>query len=341
MKMKGFLTLLIASFASITLLTACSSSQSDEKNEGEGKTVSLRLAHNQPEDHPIHISLDQFTLDVKENSENKVNIELFPNGQLGQERDVIELVKSGTLDMAKVSAGALEAFNENYSLFSVPYVFENKEHYYNVMDNSEVVQEIFQQTKDDGYMGIGWYDGGQRSIYTADKKVETPADMKGLKIRVQESPTSLAMIEALGGSPTPMSFGEVYTSLQQGVLDGAENNETALTNNKHGEVAKAYTYTEHQYVPDVLIVNTKTWENLTENQQKAIADAAKSSSESHKQVWADAVEKAITESEEMGVNFYRIDKQVFIEAASKLHDQYKAEKEENQKYFDDFQSYLK
>lgn len=343
MKMKKLLSIAATGVLSLSLLAACSSgSGGNEKSDADSeKAVSLRLAHNQPEDHPIHTSLMEFSKLTDENSEGNVKIEVFPNGQLGQERDVIELVKSGTLDMAKVSAGALEAFDENFTIFSLPYVFQSQEHYYNVMDNSEAVQEIFEGTRDDGFVGIGWYDSGQRSIYTTDKKVESPADMKGLKIRVQESPTSISMIEAMGGAPTPMSFGEVYTSLQQGVLNGAENNETALTNNKHGEVSKAYTYTEHQYVPDVLIISTKVLDKLSDDQLKAIQDAAKASSESHKDVWAEAVEKSIKESEEMGVTFYTIDKQAFIDAATPLHEEYKAKSEENQKFFDDFQSYIK
>src|SRR5690606_31777635 len=115
-----------------------------------------------------------------------------------------------------------------------------------------------------------------------NKKVETPEDMKGLKIRVQESPTSISMIRAMGGSATPMAFGEVYTALQQGIIDGAENNEMGLTANKHGEVAKQWSYTEHQFVPDVLIINTKAWDKLSEEQQKQLMEAVKESSEAHK-----------------------------------------------------------
>ncbi|WP_100407541.1 TRAP transporter substrate-binding protein [Bacillus solitudinis] len=349
--MKKIFKMLATGFLSVSLLAACgtdntentetNSGDESSPNESSAEAVSLRLAHNQPEDHPIHTSLIELSNLTDENSEGNVKIEVFPNGQLGQERDVIELVKSGTLPMAKVSASALEAFDSNYSIFSLPFVFQSKEHYHEVMDNSEAVQEIFQGTEDQGFVAIGWYDAGQRSIYTADKKVESPADMKGLKIRVQESPTSISMIEAMGGAPTPMAYGEVYTSLQQGVIDGAENNETALVNSKHGEVAKAYTYTEHQYVPDVLIISTKTWDSLSSEQQQAISDAADASSESHKEVWSTAIQESITASEEMGVEFYTIDKQAFIDAATPLHEKFKAENETNVKYFDDFQSHLK
>ncbi|MCC3359524.1 TRAP transporter substrate-binding protein [Bacillus sp. REN16] len=345
MKMKKIFSIAATGLLSLSLLAACGNTDKNSGNTdtetGSAKAVTLRLAHNQPEDHPVNTSLLELAKLTDENSEGNVKIHVFPNGQLGQERDVIELVKSGTLDMAKVSAGALEAFDSSYSIFSLPYVFQSKEHYHNVMDNSEAVQEIFQGTKDQGFFAIGWYDAGQRSIYTADKEVASPADMAGMKIRVQESPTSISMIEAMGGAPTPMSFGEVYTSLQSGVIDGAENNETALTNNKHGEVAKAYTYTEHQYVPDVLIVSTKMWDKLSADQQKAIQDAAKASSESHKEVWNKAVDKSIKESEEMGVKFYTIDKQAFIDAANPLHEKYKAQSETNAKYFEDFQNYIK
>ncbi|RAZ81181.1 TRAP transporter substrate-binding protein [Planococcus halotolerans] len=341
MKFKKGFTIASLGLSSMLLLAACGedSASSSSSVGGEAEAVSLRLAHNQGEDHPIHTSLVELTDLAAEKSDDSVEIELFPNGQLGDERGVIELVKSGTLDMAKVSASALESFDSNYSIFSLPYVFQSEEHYFNVMDNSEAVQEIFQNTRDEGFFTMGWYTGGQRSIYTADTKVETPADMNGMKIRVQESPTSIAMIEAMGGAPTPMSFGEVYTSLQQGVIDGAENNETGLTSNKHGEVAKAYSYTEHQYVPDVLIVSTSMWDGLSEEQQQAITDAAVESSESHKAVWAEAIDQAIIDAEEMGVTFYEIDKQQFIDAATPLHETYQSENEDSKRYFEDFQSY--
>ncbi len=337
MKKRRILSIAVTSILSLTLLAACGSSSSVESSD---KSASLKLAHNQGEDHPIHTSLSEFKTLAEENSKGSVQLEIFPNGQLGQEKDVIELVQSGLLDMAKVSAGALEAVDPTYGIFSLPYIFQSREHYYEVMDNSEAVQEIFKGTKDQGFIAIGWYDGGQRSIYTTNKKIESPRDMKDLKIRVQESPTSISMIEAMGGIPTPMSFGEVYTNLQQGVLNGAENNETALTNNKHGEVAKAYTYTEHQYVPDVLIINADSWGKLSKNQQTAIKDAAKASSDRHKEVWQTSIEDSIKASEQLGVTFYKIDKKPFIDAAAPLHEAFKAESENNAKYFEDFQSYL-
>lgn len=330
MKMKKLITLAASSVLVLSMLAACG----DDDSSASSDVVSLRLAHNQPETHPVHTSLKAFA----EELDGKIDVEVFPNGTLGQEREVIELVQTGALDMAKVSASALESFNSDFAIFSLPYAFESQEHYYNVMDNSEVIKEIFENSAEYGFLPIGWYDAGQRSIYTVDKKVESPADMAGLKIRVQESQTSIAMIEAMGGSPTPMSYGEVYTGLQQGLLDGAENNETALTSGKHGEVAKAYTYTEHQYSPDILIVSTKVWDKLTSDQQDALKAAAKTTSESHKAIWKEAVADSVKEAEALGVKFYTIDKSAFIKAASTLHETFTKKGEKEAKYFEDFQS---
>ncbi|WHY01696.1 TRAP transporter substrate-binding protein [Neobacillus sp. DY30] len=342
MKLKKILSMAATGLLSLSLLAACAGNETTSKTGGESaKQVSFRLASNHPEEHPVTPSLREFAKLAGQQSKDSVKIEVSPNGVLGQERDVIELVKSGTLEMAKVSASALEGFEKSYSIFSLPYVFQSTDHYYEVMDNSEAVQEIFTKTKDKGWFAIGWYSAGQRSIYTFDKEVASPTDLKGMKIRVQESPTSIAMIKAMGGSPTPMSFGEVYTALQQGIIDGAENNEMGLTANKHGEVAKAYSYTEHQYVPDVLIISTKAWEKLSEEQQQALIDSAKESAESHKAAWEKAVTEAKKQAEQMGVKFYTIDKQSFIDAAKPLHDEYKDADELNAKYFDDFQSYVK
>ncbi|WP_428910767.1 TRAP transporter substrate-binding protein [Niallia sp. Krafla_26] len=322
---------------SLSLLSACNNTIGAAGNE----KVTLHLASNHPEEHPVTPSLREFAQLANEKSGQEVEVKVAANGLLGGERDVIELVKSGTLQMAKVSASALEGFEKSYSIFSLPYVFQSEEHYYNVMENSEAVHDIFTKTKDQGWFAIGWYSGGQRSIYTANTKVESTEDMKGMKIRVQESPTSISMIKAMGGSPTPMAFGEVYTSLQQGIIDGAENNEMGLTSNKHGEVAKAYTYTEHQYVPDVLIMSTEAWEGLTDEQKDVIIESAVESAESHKVRWEKAVIEATKEAEDMGVQFYQIDKQPFIDAAKPLHEQFKAKNEDNARYFDDFQSYVK
>jgi len=334
MNIKSWIKLLPLGLITI-FLAACSSTVSST----EDGTDTLYLASNHPEEHPVTPSLYEFSDLVNENTNGQLEINVAANGLLGGERDVVELVKAGTIPMAKVSASVLEGFEDSYSIFSLPYIFESMEHYYDAMDNSEAIQDIFTKTKNQGWFAIGWYSAGQRSIYTSDQKLKTPEDLNGMKIRVQQSPTSIAMIDAMGGAPTPMDFGEVYTSLQQGIIDGAENNIMGLTSNQHGEVAKAYTYTEHQYVPDVLIVSTEAWEGMTDEEKQAVLNASRESSENHKERWETATEEAIQESENMGVTFYEIDTQPFIEAVQPMHEAFKAESEQNAQYYENIKSF--
>ena len=223
-------------------LTGCSGSVSDGLSSKH-----LLVAHSHSEAHPVNVGLQKMA--EVASAESDLTFSVYPNGQLGDNAAMIQLVKAGVLDIAKVSASSMEQFNSAYAIFSMPYVFESTEQYFAVMNQSEAVQEIFKSTYDQGFFAIGWFDSGSRSIYTTkDGPCEGPADLKGLKIRTQDSPTSIAMIRAMGGSATPMSSGETYTGLQQGIIDGAENNETVLVQDGHGEVCKSYTYFQQHIV---------------------------------------------------------------------------------------------
>ena len=330
--MKRIKKILACVLAGAALLTAtgCSGSQDPKR---------LLVAHGHGDWHPVHIGLSYLCDEMEK--ETDYTFDIYPNGQLGDDSAMVQLVKAGVLDIAKVSAGALEQFNPAYSIFSIPYVFQSTEHYFNVMNNSEAVQEIFASTRKDGFIAIGWFDSGSRSIYTTkDGPAATPADLKGLKIRTMNSPTSVSMINAMGAAATPMSSGEVYTSLQQGIIDGAENNETVLVDDGHGEVAKSYTYTQHQYLPDIVIISTETWDGMTEEEQNDLREAMKGAWQAHETEWNKIVERNKTGAKEMGVQFYEIDKTAFIEACKPLQDEFCAKSEDNARYFADFQSYL-
>ena len=328
-RMKKILACVLAGAALLTA-TGCSGSQDPKR---------LLVAHGHGDWHPVHIGLSYLCDEMEK--ETDYTFDIYPNGQLGDDSAMVQLVKAGVLDIAKVSAGALEQFNPAYSIFSIPYVFQSTEHYFNVMNNSEAVQEIFESTRKDGFIAIGWFDSGSRSIYTTkDGPAATPADLKGLKIRTMNSPTSVSMINAMGAAATPMSSGEVYTSLQQGIIDGAENNETVLVDDGHGEVAKSYTYTQHQYLPDIVIISTETWDGMTEEEQNDLREAMKGAWQAHEAEWNKIVERNKTGAKEMGVQFYEIDKTAFIEACKPLQDEFCAKSEDNARYFADFQSYL-
>lgn len=314
-KIKVWVSLLV-----LCLVMAACGNANESSGDVSAKEKTLKLAHNLSEDHPVHKALTEFAKNVEKNTDGSVKVKIYSNGVLGSEKEVLEQLQSGAVDMTKVSAGALESFSKEYSVFSLPYIFTSKDHYENVM-KSDAVKEIYQSTKDDGFIGITYFTSGARSFYTKDTPIEKPEDLNGLKIRVMDSPTAIKMVELLGGTPTPMPFGEIYTALQQGVVDGAESNVTALTTGKHGEVSKAFSKNEHTMIPDIGIISTKTWDSLSDDEKEAIQKAADDASAYHAELWDKAIEEENEVAVEMGVKFYEVDKEPFIEAVQPLHEE--------------------
>lgn len=316
--MKKAYTILLLFVLSFGLLAGCSETSAANKD----KVVTLRIAHNQSTEHPVHKSLVKFVELVEEKTNGSVTGEIFANGELGEEREALEMTQKGIIDITKVSANTVEGFEPAYTIFSVPYLFKDREHLYKVM-NSDIAEDIFQSTKDKGFIGLTWYDAGSRSFYTRnDKPIEKPEDLKGSKIRVQPSDTLIRNVELMGGSATPMPFNEVYTAMQQGVIDGAENNVTAMTDMNLGEVTKHFTFDEHMFTPDILVMNTDKFAALSDDQQQAIKEAAKESTAYHKDLWEETANEAIEQAEEMGVTFHYPDKAPFEAAVKPLQKEY-------------------
>lgn len=300
---------------------------------GEKDIRIVRIAHAQNEDHPEHKALVQFEKYVEENTDGAIDIQIFPNELLGPQAQSVELTQTGAVDLALVGLGVLEGFEESYTVFNLPYVMDSKEHYHSVMNDKKIIDPIFESTRKSGFIGLTWFDAGVRSVYTTNKPIMKPEDMKGLKIRVQTSPTNVKMLQALDASPTPMAFGEVYTGLQQKVIDGAENNELALINNKHGEVAKHFSYNMHAMLPDILIMNADLMDKLTKEQQQVFKDGAKFANEWEVEAWEDAASEAKSKAEKIGVNFYYPDIKPFQEKMNSLHAEY-TQKENMKKIYD-------
>lgn len=286
---------------SIALAFACGTAQAADK---------MRLAHGLPEDNPVHIAMKHFADVVKQKTNGEIEITVFPNGQLGQERELLEQVQNGVLEMTKANAAPLETFVPEYKVFNLPYVFRDKDHFFKVVQGP-IGESILAASKNKGFVGLTFYDSGSRSFY-AKKPINTPDDLKGMKIRIQQSPTTIKMIQALGASPTPMPWGEVYSALQMGVVDGAENNVTALTSGRHGEVTKFFSADEHQIVPDVLVISTTKWDSLKKPQQDIIRAAARESFELQKKLWAEFEQTERAKAEKMGVKFITPNKAPFV-----------------------------
>jgi tripartite ATP-independent transporter DctP family solute receptor len=281
----------------------------------------LKLAHGLDINHPVHQGMVFMAERLEEKSGGQLGLEIYPSGQLGSERQCLELLQIGSLSMTKVSASVMENFAPNLKVFSLPYIFRDREHTFSVLDG-EIGQELLVQSQDYRLRGLTYFDAGYRSFYTKAAPVNTPADLKGLKIRVQESQTSMNMVRAMGGSPTPISWGELYTALQQGVVDGAENNPPSFYTSRHYEVCKYYVLNEHSAVPDILVVGTDAWNRLTDQERDWLLEAAREATDYQRKLWAVAEQEALEAVTEAGVDVIRPDKEPFAEAVEGLYQTY-------------------
>lgn len=332
MKKIGRFAALMLAFGMIAVGCGNNDDTKNTENEGSagqagGETIELKLGHNLAEDHAVHIALTEFKDEVEKNTKGTVKINIFPNGTLGSETDMITQIQNNALDMAKVSAATLGNFSEQYNVFSVPYVFNDKEHYYKVMD-SDIAKGIFESTKSMGFQGLTWLDSGARSFYTADKAIRKPEDLKGLKIRTMDSEMAIDMMNDLGGSSTVMGYSDIYTALQSGVIDGAENNITALRD--HGEVSKYYSFDEHTRIPDIVVISSSVWDKLSDEQKDVITKAAENMTEKYKTSW-DEFEKQVESDvkEKYDVEFIEdVDKDAFKKAVQPMYNSLKKDSPE-------------
>ena len=282
----------------------------------------LKLAHVLDVSHPVHKAMVYMAGRVEEISGDRMRIDIYPGGQLGQERDLIELLQIGSLAMTKVSTAPLEAFVPEMKIFGVPYLFRDEAHRWAVF-NGEIGRALLLAGERFFLRGLCYYDAGSRSFYTKDRPIRAPEDLRGRKIRVMKSATAVRMVQALGGSATPIPWGELYTALQQGVVDGAENNPPSFFLSHHYEVCRFYSLDEHTAVPDILLMSTKVWNSLTEEEREWLMEAVEDSVTFQRKLWKDAVEEALREVKEAGVEIIIPDKGPFREAVRSMHESYR------------------
>ena len=311
MKTRSYLRLLLSAL-SITLF-ATAASAADK--------VTLKLAHNLERSHVVHRAFEAMAKDVKTLSDGTMTIRIYPSSQMGNARETMELLQNGALDMTKGSASDLESFDNIYAICNLPFLFRGQAHF-NTVVFGDIGKEIMASTKERGFFALSAYVAGTRSFY-AKKPITKPDDLKGLKIRVQPSPTTIKMIELMGGSPTPVSFGEVYTAMQQGVVDGAENNVPSWVQTRHIEIAKVFSEDEHASIPDFLVIATKTWDALTPAQQQILATAASNSQVYQQKLWDEIDAQTRAQAKAMGGEIIKVDKAPFRAAVQPLFDDFK------------------
>ena len=302
-----------------------------------GKRI-IRVSHAQSETHPEHLGLLAFKEYVEEKLGDKYEVQIFPNELLGSAQKAIELTQTGAIDFVVAGTANLETFADVYEIFSMPYLFDSEEVYKSVMQDTEYMENVYASTDEAGFRVVTWYNAGTRNFY-GKSPIRTPEDLKGKKIRVQQSPASVEMVKAFGAAAAPMGFGEVYTAIQQGVIDGAENNELALTNNKHGEVAKYYSYNKHQMVPDMLVANLKFLNSVSPEDYQVFKEAAALSTEVEMEEWDKSIEEAKKiATDEMGVEFIDVDVEAFKEKVLPLHESMLQENEKIRDLYDHIQA---
>ncbi|GAB3063768.1 TRAP transporter substrate-binding protein [Virgibacillus ainsalahensis] len=309
-KMKSF-GLIVSVLFLVLIITACSG---DSEASGDGSSTDtevLKVAFNQPESHPQFKAMESFGEKFNELTDGKYEFEVSPNELLGAQRETIELVQSGTIAMSIVGGSLMENFNEDFAVFNLPYVFDSKEHQMEVINDQEIVSDLYNSVEDEGMIVAGAFHGGVRNVYNNERPVHTPEDMEGFKIRVMESDTNVKMMEMMGGVGTPMGQGEVYTAIQSGVLEGGENNELIYNDLKHVEVAPYYSYTQHLMVPDYLIINSNLFNGMSDEHKEIFMEELSAAVDMEVKQFDEDVQEAVDAAEEAGAEFNDVDISVF------------------------------
>jgi tripartite ATP-independent transporter DctP family solute receptor len=281
----------------------------------------LKLAHSLDQSHPVHKGMEVMAQRLAEISGGKMAIEIFPNEQLGNETEAIEQVQRGVLAMTKTSTAALESFIPEMAIFSVPYIFRDEAHCWQTLEGP-LGDDLRMVGIPNGVRGLCYYDAGTRNFYTAQTPIMSPSDLNGLKIRVMKSKTSMDMVQSLGAAPTPIPWGELYTALQQGMVDGAENNLPSFYSNRHFEVCKHFSLDAHTIIPDILLVSEPVWQTLSPEEQEWLQQAADESSQFERKLWAEETAAALDAIREEGVTVHEPDRQAFIDKVQAMHHGY-------------------
>ncbi|MBZ9670197.1 TRAP transporter substrate-binding protein [Mesorhizobium sp. B2-1-8] len=281
----------------------------------------LRSSDTHPDGYPTVEAVKYMGDLIKQRTAGRYSIEVYHSAQLGEEKDTIEQTQAGVIDLDRVSMGPFNGIVPETAVPSLPYMFRSVEHMRHVMDGP-IGDQILKAFEAHDLVGLAFYDSGARSFYNTKKDITSMADMKGMKFRVIQSDVFVDMVNALGANATPMAYGEVYSALQTGVIDGAENNWPSFESAKHYEVAKHYTMDEHQIVPEVLVMSKASWDKLSPEDQAIVRQAAKDSVVKMRELWDAQEKKSRGIVEAAGVKVSEIDKQPLIDAMKPVYDKY-------------------
>ncbi|WP_377890375.1 TRAP transporter substrate-binding protein [Alkalihalobacillus sp. R86527] len=328
---KSFKLMVLIVF-SLMVLAACGGGANDASSEeggsgsGSGDATTINMGTTQTEDSVFAAALNKFKDEVEANTDN-VEVHLHFNSEMGGEREMVEAVNIGTLEGVWTSTGVIANFVPEVSVVDLPFIFEDKEHARSVM-NGPVGEELADKLSDQNFKLLTWGENGFRHITNSQHPIETPEDLEGLKIRTMEVKSHQEAFNKLGADATPMAWGEVFTSLQQGVIDGQENPTSIIYSSKLNEVQDYVSLTGHVYSPTAMMINQGIWNGLSEEDQQILLDAAKAAQEENYTVGDKNEEKYIEELKEAGMKFNEVDKAPFKEAVQPVVDKHKKDVED-------------
>ncbi|WP_368184098.1 TRAP transporter substrate-binding protein [Anaerotruncus rubiinfantis] len=285
------------------------------------ETFNFKLAENQSEGNPISEGMKMFAELAAEKSGGTVNVEVYLDAQLGTENETIDQIQAGTLDFARVNTSAMASTADEVGVFTLPYIFTSTEQKYKVLDG-EIGQGVSDALQKYNMIGLGFWESGSRNFYTTKKPITSVADMKGMKIRVQQSDVAIKMVELLGAAATPMAYGEVYQGLQTGVIDGAENDFVSYYTSGHYEVAKYFSLDGHMAPPAMLLMSKTAWDKMSDAQKTAVTEAAREACEWQRQAMQDYQNESRAKVEEAGCEIFEVDVKEFQDAVSEIYDMY-------------------
>lgn len=282
----------ILKIASVSIVALTSAASIAQAAEWRGWAI-------HPEDYPNTVAMQSFADQVAEVTEGRITPTVYANGILGSQPDAIEQVRSGALAWANFNMGPMGEIVPATNVLSLPFIFRDVEQMHHAMDG-DVGQQFSDALSEAGIVALSWFDSGSRSFYNTKKPIHTPADVEGLKFRVMNNDLYVQMVDQLGGNATPMAYGEVYQSLQTGVIDGAENNYPSYESSNHYEVAKYYSITNHLILPECLCVAESVWEGVSDEDKAAIKEAAMEAAQLQRQLWAEREAKSLEMVEAAG-----------------------------------------
>ncbi|WP_265501894.1 TRAP transporter substrate-binding protein [Paracoccus beibuensis] len=284
--------------------------------------ITLRSSDTHPDGYPTVEGVKAMAEEVREKTDGRICIEVFASSQLGEEKDTIEQTQFGVIDMVRASFGSFNDIVPVTQLMSLPYLFRSVDHQHAVMDGP-IGEEIGAAFEERDLVALAYYDGGSRSFYNSQKPVQSIEDLEGMKFRVMQNDVFVDMMDALGANATPMPYGEVYSSIQTGVIDGAENNFPSYDSSGHAEVARYFTLDEHLMVPELVAMSKVTWDKLSPEDQQIIREAARNSATVQRELWAEQERASEEKVIAAGAEVIRdIDKTAFIEAMAPVYEKY-------------------